>query len=33
MAPERFVNTPQFGTITMAATPARQVQFAARLSF
>ena len=31
--PERFVNTPQFGTITVAATPARQVQFAARLSF
>ncbi len=31
--PERFVNTPQFGTITMAATPARQIQFAARLNF
>ena len=33
MAPERFVNTPQFGTITMASTPARQVQFAARVNF
>ena len=32
-APERFVNTPQFGIITMAATPARQIQFALRLSF
>jgi hypothetical protein len=31
--PERFVNTPQFGTITMAATPARQIQFAMRLKF
>jgi hypothetical protein len=29
--PERFVNTPQFGTITMAATPARQIQFVGRL--
>jgi hypothetical protein len=32
-APERFVNTPQFGTIRMASTPARQIQFAARLNF
>jgi len=31
--PERFVNTPQFGTVTMAATPARQIQFVARLKF
>ncbi len=31
--PGRFVNTPQFGIITMAATPARQIQFALRLSF
>jgi hypothetical protein len=31
--PNRFVNTPQFGTITEAATPGRQVQFSARVSF
>jgi hypothetical protein len=31
--PERFVNTPQFGTVTMAATSARQIQFALRLEF
>jgi len=31
--PNRFVNTPQFGTITEAATPAREIQFSARLSF
>jgi hypothetical protein len=31
--PERFVNTPQFGTIIMAATPARQIQFALRYVF
>ncbi len=31
--PERFVNTPQFGTVTMAATPARQIQFALRFQF
>ena len=31
--PNRFVNTPQFGTITEAATPAREIQFGARLSF
>lgn len=31
--PERFVNTPQFGTITMAATPARQIQFVVRYQF
>jgi hypothetical protein len=32
-APDRFVNTPQFGTITEAATPGRQIQLGARLSF
>jgi hypothetical protein len=31
--PNRFVNTPQFGTITEATTPARQIQFSARVSF
>ena len=31
--PDRFVNTPQFGTITEAATPGRQIQFSARVSF
>ena len=31
--PDRFVNTPQFGTITQATTPGRQVQLSARLSF
>jgi hypothetical protein len=31
--PDRFVNTPQFGTITEAATPGRQVQLSTRLSF
>jgi hypothetical protein len=31
--PERFVNTPQFGTITMAETPARQIQFVLRYMF
>jgi hypothetical protein len=31
--PNRFVNTPQFGTITEAATPGREIQFGARLSF
>jgi hypothetical protein len=31
--PERFVNTPQFGTIIMAATPARQIQFVLRYMF
>lgn len=32
-APNRFVNTPQFGTITEAATPGREIQFTARISF
>ena len=31
--PNRFVNTPQFGTITEAATPGREFQMSARLSF
>lgn len=31
--PNRFVNTPQFGTITMAMTPAREMQFALKLLF
>jgi hypothetical protein len=31
--PNRFVNTPQFGTITEAATPGREVQIGARISF
>jgi hypothetical protein len=31
--PNRFVNTPQFGTITMAMTPGREIQLSARISF
>lgn len=31
--PNRSVNTPQFGTITMAITPGREIQLSARLSF
>ena len=31
--PNRFVNTPQFGTITEASTPGREFQMSARLSF
>jgi hypothetical protein len=31
--PNRFVNTPQFGTITEAATPGREIQLGMRLSF
>jgi hypothetical protein len=31
--PNRFVNTPQFGTITESATPGREVQLSARISF
>jgi hypothetical protein len=31
--PNRFVNTPQFGTITMAMTPGREIQLSGRLSF
>ena len=30
--PNRYVNEPQFGTITMAMTPGRQIQLSARLS-
>jgi carboxypeptidase family protein len=31
--PNRFVNTPQFGTITMPMTPGREMQLSARISF
>jgi len=31
--PNRFVNTPQFGTITEATTPGREIQLGVRLSF
>ncbi|HVZ16664.1 MAG TPA: hypothetical protein VG897_06085 [Terriglobales bacterium] len=31
--PNRFVNEPQFGTITMAMTPGREMQLSARVSF
>lgn len=31
--PNRFVNTPQFGTITMAMAPGREIQASARVSF
>jgi hypothetical protein len=31
--PDRFVNTPQFGTISEAATPGREIQLSARFSF
>ena len=31
--PNRFVNTPQFGTITEAATPGREIQLGLRVSF
>lgn len=31
--PNRFVNTAQFGTITEASTPGREIQLGARLSF
>jgi len=31
--PDRFVNTPQFGTITEATTPGREIQSSARVSF
>ena len=31
--PNRFVNTPQLGTITEATTPGREFQLSARLSF
>jgi len=31
--PNRFVNTPQFGTITEASTPGREIQLGIRVSF
>ncbi|MGH9398629.1 MAG: hypothetical protein ACRD18_17500 [Terriglobia bacterium] len=31
--PNRYVNEPQFGTVTMAMTPGREVQLGARLTF
>jgi hypothetical protein len=31
--PNRYVNTPQFGTITMPMTPGREIQLSARVSF
>jgi hypothetical protein len=31
--PNRFVNEPQFGTITMAMHPGREAQFSGRLTF
>jgi hypothetical protein len=31
--PDRYVNTPQFGTITDTTTPGREIQLSARLSF
>jgi hypothetical protein len=31
--PDRFVNTPQFGTITESTTPGREIQLSARLMF
>lgn len=32
-APSRFVNEPQFGTITMATNPGREIQLSGRLTF
>ena len=31
--PNRYVNEPQFGTVTMAMTPGREIQLSARVSF
>jgi len=31
--PNRYANEPQFGTITMAMSPPRQLQMSARVSF
>ncbi len=31
--PNNFVNTPQFGSITMASTPGREIEFVGRLTF
>ena len=33
MTPNRFVNEPQFGTITMASTPGREFQLSGRITF
>lgn len=33
MTPNRFVDTPQFGTITMSSTPGREVQLSGRFVF
>lgn len=32
-SPNRFVNTPQFGSITMAMTPGREIQLSGRVQF
>ena len=32
-SPNRFVNTPQFGSITMAMTPGREIQLSGRIQF
>ncbi len=32
-SPDRYVNTPQFGSITMAMTPGREIQLSARIQF
>jgi hypothetical protein len=32
-SPNRYVNTPQFGSITMAMTPGREIQLSARFQF
>jgi len=32
-SPNRFVNEPQFGTVTMAMTQAREFQLSARFTF
>lgn len=32
-SPNRFINTPQFGSITMAMSPGREIQLSARLQF
>jgi hypothetical protein len=31
--PNRYVNEPQFGTITMAMTPGREIQLSGRIFF
>ena len=32
-SPDRYVNTPQFGSITMAMTPGREIQLSGRIQF